>query len=178
MKETVMRLLKKMTPGGTGPSASDGRSRATTNVVYREIRHGELSFVLRLGHEYFAELGMPVDYYDQKQLEQQWTILSAVYPTALFTAWEGEQCLGGMGVCLFREEYSPLIFVGEIFLFVRPMHRGRGIEDQLIRMAEIWGHALGAKEMRLGRFSHTPGLGMYYESKGYKLFRCVHRKEL
>lgn len=148
-------------------------------ICYREARPDELPSVFALGHEYFAERGMPSDYYDADKMLAFWESLSLTNLATMFAAWEDEACLGGIGVCVRTEEHSRRIVASECAFFIRPSHRGRGIDDALLTMAEIWARALGAETLRVSRFSTThKGLSVYFAGRGYQVVKVVHEKEL
>lgn len=150
----------------------------TDTIHYREARPDELPDVFALGHAYFAERGMPTDYYDPNRLQEMWAALSASHLAALLTAWEDTDCVGGIGVGVFQEEYSARIYAAETFFFVKASHRGLGIDRTLLTMAETWAKTLGVSRIRLGRFCDTPKLSHYYRALGYDPISVIHEKEL
>lgn len=150
----------------------------TDTIRYREARADELSDVFALGHEYFAERGMPAGYYDPQRLLDIWNALSATHPTTLLTAWDDTDCVGGIGVGVFQEEYSSTIYAAETFFYIRALYRGLAIDRTLIAMAETWAKTLGVRRVRLGRFCDTPRMSQYYLGLGYAPISVVHEKEL
>lgn len=82
--------------------------------------------------------------------------------------------VGMIGLVFFEHHLSGEATAGEVFFWVDPEYRGRGL--RLMRHAEQWARDKGATTIQM--IAPTPDVGRLYERLGYAELEVSYGKEL
>ena len=84
---------------------------------------------------------------------------------ALFVATRDVTIVGVIGVLGYAHPMSGQTVAGELFWWLDPNHRGAG--GWLLRRAEKWAKAYGARSLQMIAPAESPHVGLMYERLGY-----------
>lgn len=86
----------------------------------------------------------------------------------------GEEVVGMLGMILYRQPLSGEAVAGEVFWWVDPEHRGRGLT--LWRAGEVWARELGARKIQM--IAPSEDVERIYTARGYAPLERVYQREL
>jgi GNAT superfamily N-acetyltransferase len=92
----------------------------------------------------------------------------------VFVSEAAGRVVGMIGLLLFENPLTAEISVSEMFWWVEPEHRGRGV--RLLKRAEQWASDCGA--VKLHMIAPTPEVGQLYERLGYAQLETTYQKAL
>lgn len=95
---------------------------------------------------------------------------------AIFVAEDAGVVVGMLGVLAYVQPMSGESVAGELFWWLNPEKRGAG--GWLLRRAEKWAKAQGAKKMTMVQPADNPRVGEMYQGFGYQQVEVMHQKEL
>jgi ribosomal protein S18 acetylase RimI-like enzyme len=146
-------------------------------VSYREATCDDLPYVCALGDQVnavhhaawphiFAGAGVP------ERDREHWLQSIGRDTAATFVAEEGGQIIGFVTVGLVTESHTllqPLRYARVGSIGVDASRRGGGIGSKLMAVAENWGIARGAQEMRLNVWAFNEAAMSMYAELGYEV---------
>ena len=142
------------------------------------IRHAtdaDLPAIVAMGRRFLAETAYQgrIGENPQQMETLAATLINRDDATLLVSEGGGE--LDGMiGIIGFPHPISGELTVGELFWWTTPEHRGAGV--RLLRAAEAWAKAQGAKRMQM--IAPTERVGQFYARVGYEAVETVFQREL
>lgn len=87
---------------------------------------------------------------------------------------------GGMAGALCYPHFfnASRLIAQELFWWVEPGARGRGVGVKLLHDLEQWALNMGAERLLMVSMASLPNVGVLYERKGYRAFEQTWIKEL
>lgn len=179
MKEEGRR---KNVEGNTGPRSGKGQReelifcrRGRTEI--RALRVEELEKCIPIGEAFFAEGKLPGKF-DGEVFCGNWRTYIESGIGAIFGLFMGEELAGVMGALIFPEPNSGEKQAMEMFWFVTPKARGRGLS--LLPKYEEWARAEGAKQICMAHLHdlQPERLKQLYERRGYRPMETHYLKEI
>jgi len=147
-------------------------------ITYREATSEDLQAICVLGqeinaihHAAFPEVFTPSG--DPRRDEELWRQMIGVPDAITFVAETTEGVIGFANIAFVEKDVNPLVQpisyarVGSVGVAER--HRGRGVGRELMRHAEAWAAAKGAKRISLNVWAFNERAVRLYEELGYEV---------
>jgi GNAT superfamily N-acetyltransferase len=90
----------------------------------------------------------------------------------IFVAEVAGDVVGMIGLLAFQHPMAGELTVSELFWWVEPEHRGRGV--RLLKRAEQWAHEIGA--VKLFMIAPTAEVARLYERLGFEYLEMAYQK--
>ena len=120
------------------------------SMQVRPLEVYELPLCLPFGHAFFRELQLPGTFNEDVFLKN-WTTYLTSYGARIFSLWEGETLIGGIGGMLAPDVFTGEKICQEFFWFIAPEYRHRTGALRLFKRFKRWGKESGASRLRMVR---------------------------
>lgn len=143
--------------------------------MIRPATSDDLPAIVAMGRRFLAETAYQGRIADNPaQMEALAASLIAREDATLLVSEGGGELDGMIGIVGYPHPISGELTVGELFWWTTPEHRGAGV--RLLRAAEAWAVAQGAKHMQM--VAPNERVGKFYERVGYAPVETVFQREL
>lgn len=156
-------------------------------ATYREATRSDLRAICVLGqevnaihHDAWPEIFAPSG--DPARDEDQWLKTIDQADATTFVAEDGGAIVGFVNISFIEKESHPLLQplpvakVGSVG--VTSAHRGQGIGRELMRLAESWARAKGARHVLLNVWTFNKRGAKLYKELGYEVRSSAMGKRL
>lgn len=143
----------------------------------RQIGISDLPRLEGVAREFYALSGAPGEF-DMKRFVDFWELFLPG-TGAIFTLFDDAgEAQGAIGGLIYPDVYSGVPVATEFFWFIRPEHRGRGLD--LYYRFEQWARSKGAAKIRMAHLCNVmpEGMKVLFDELGFDPVEVHYSKEL
>jgi len=146
------------------------------DIVVRAILSGELPRTYDLAEQFHITANAP-GAFDRDRFYGVWATFIA-QDLGIFLVAENStgEILGGLGGITCPDTTGDAVIASEMFWFIRPDSRGRGIGTGLLGAFEDWAKTKQANQIQMVSLTNGSSMGKFYERRGYDAIETRYSK--